>query len=115
MFSLLARSFFRHNRPISRCIDTFASNSNNNFCTKNPTDNSTSTDDKNVNDILGSIATKYQVFRNEESSIIFDINEERLGATVEEVEEEIYDEYQGLNLQSKFFVYINYRLMLSLV
>lgn len=108
MFSLLSRSFFRHIRPISRCIDSSVCSTNNNFCTKNPTDDkSSSTNDQNVNNILGSIATKYQVFRNEESSIIFDINEERLGATVEEVEE-IYDEYQGMNLQSKHFVYLNY-------
>lgn len=63
-----------------------------------------------LDDVLGAIASKYQVFRNEDASIILDVNEERFKyAQFIEMEEEI-DIYAGLNLNSmlrKLYILLN--------
>lgn len=65
---------------------------------------------EDTNDILGSISSKYQVFRNEDSSTILDVNEERFKyAQFLETEEE-FDIYSGINLNRKYFFYVLYTL-----
>lgn len=62
---------------------------------------------KSGEDVLGAIATKYQIFRNEDSSTILDVNEERFKyAQFLETQEE-FDVYAGLNLNRKLFVTFN--------
>lgn len=58
--------------------------------------------EKESDDILGSIATKYQIFRNEESSTILDINEERFKYAQFLEQQEDFDIYAGLNLNRMY-------------
>lgn len=64
-------------------------------------DNKNKKNDK-LDDVLGAIASKYQVFRDEDSSTILDINEERFKyAQFIETHEEL-DTFAGINLNSTF-------------
>lgn len=65
--------------------------------------------EKSSDDVLGSIASKYQVFRNEDSSTILDINEERFKYAQFLEQQEDFDIYAGLNLERM------YEIILSLV
>lgn len=57
---------------------------------------------KETEDVLGSIASKYNVFRNEESSTILDINEERFKYAQFLEQQEDFDIYAGLNLNRMY-------------
>lgn len=99
MFSILSRRYFRYVQQIRKnVVNTSCAT----FCSEKPlTLKIKKKDDKSVDDILGSIASKYQVFRNEDSSVILDVNEENLKEVSPlEIQEDEYTEYEGLNLES---------------
>ena len=52
------------------------------------------------------MAGKYKVFRDEDSSIIFDVNEEkkRIDLNQLNIEEEDIDPYEGINLNRDYFI-----------
>lgn len=85
------------------------------FCDKKEVNQSSEKNVKTdkVDDVLGGIASKYQVFRNEDASTILDINEERFKyQQFLEIQEE-FDIYAGLNLNRKSHmfvtVYLNFK------
>lgn len=92
---------------ISRRITLFGRNRNilvatqKCFC-ENKQPPSKSEENKSVDDILGSIASKYQVFRNEESNTILDVNEERFKYAQFIETQEDFDIYAGLNLNRNY-------------
>lgn len=96
MFSILHRKSFRYIRPIKS------------FINKNTVKNCSSKKivqkkiepKPSVDNILGSIANKYQVFRDEDSTVILDVNEQKYKQDYVEISEEEHDEYKGLNLES---------------
>lgn len=50
------------------------------------------------------VANKFQIFKDDDSSVILDIDEERLKLSAEsEAEEAMPDIYAGLNVQSEFW------------
>ena len=56
--------------------------------------------------IPSAISGKYQVFRDEDASVILDVEEERLKhlETLDLPHKQYEDEFSGLNLQSKYYI-----------
>jgi hypothetical protein len=56
--------------------------------------------------IPSAISGKYQVFRDEDATVILDVEEERLKhlETLDLPQKQYEDEFSGLNLESKYYV-----------
>jgi len=98
---MLARRLLGKIKSLRSCNINYQCITSRPFCSDKNIKSSSVRDDGKNNLTLGAVGSKYQVFRDEDSEIIMDVNEERLkyatSLQTEELEEK--DPFEGLNLE----------------